>query len=160
MDTNSAILWNYVPTVGYEHADVTDIIKTADGNFVCVGHSEYCDVFGGITFAVKIDSNGTNIWTKIYQFVSFYNSDQHIAELPGGNIALAIDNNLIFLNSLGDSLTTVTIPVVEIEDIVLTPDNYLLLGCNGSIVKTDLNGVAVSSATMVNYCLIIFFTVE
>ncbi len=144
IDDNNNIVWNISPAFSYEHSDVSDIIKTADGKFVYIDHSELCDVGGvGIIMMEKIDSMGNNIWSKSYQYISFYNSNQHLIELPNGDLLFTLDNKVIFTNNFGDSLTSLTLSAGEINSASITPDNYLLFGCDSGFVKTDLAGITV-----------------
>ncbi len=151
INNSGNVIFDKTPfNIMYNHNQVTDIIATSDSNFLCVGHSDGCDIAGGEMYAEKIDSNGNTIWSKTYLEQAYYYSKQFVLELSNGNIAFQYNKKILFLNSIGDTLNSVIIANDSVRSFQLTPDNYLLIGYYNKIERRNSSGSLITSRNLIN----------
>lgn len=148
-----------------------DIRQTSDGGFILIGSTTSTGAGGRDVFIVKIDSTGTELWSRTYGGAA-HDDGFSIRELyDGGFIACGTtesfgsgtDMYLIRTDSLGDSLWTKTYGGASGESgaaVRVTSDSgFILVGNTGSFgtgyssmyaVRTDSIGDTLWTATYGN----------
>ena len=141
-------LFNFLPDNYYYG---TDIIKTSDNNLLCAGYSFGCDAAAGAVHGEKFDSSGTTLFSKTYEDYSPLYWQCYITELPSHGLAICYGNKILFTDSIGDSLSLVTLTNDSVYSFVSTPDDYLLIGYKNLIEKRNLNGTIASTGVFSNH---------
>ena len=136
-----------------------DVIETSTG-YILVGYSTSVTVQYYDAIMIKIDFNGTVLWTKSYGGTQYEDANT-VSQLSDGGFIFGgqatngsnlLDQYLVRTNSVGDTLWTRRFgnPKTDnIESLVVVADGFILAGNtssdstgdDGYLVKTDTAGV-------------------
>ncbi len=161
---NSSGVLQWVKNWGGSGIDrAQDIVELPNGDFVLVGYSTSSPAHYYDAFILKINDNGSTIWSKLYGWNS-YDDANSIKLLPDGGFIVGGQSNsnlfLIRTDDQGDSLWTKSFGTTgtdNIESVAISHGGGFIMcghtngiggsGNNGYIVETDTAGNVIWSDT-------------
>ncbi|MEO8150063.1 MAG: T9SS type A sorting domain-containing protein [Bacteroidia bacterium] len=141
LDSMGISIWKKTPFTGFETGSVFQMIYAFDSNLVYSGYKSMCDINGASGFIEKVSkTDGTTIWLKSFADTIYEYFGKTITQRSDSGYWLSYINQLYQLNSNGDSVTTLTYTMGDIQHITATPDSCYLLNCDNGLIKTDASG--------------------
>ncbi|MEO8150065.1 MAG: T9SS type A sorting domain-containing protein [Bacteroidia bacterium] len=133
----------------YKTGAINRLLQVSDNDIVLAGYEEACDVALGNGYVQKVSRlTGNTIWLKTFNFTYGKGFGSDIVELPDSGFWVANKTMLYRLNSIGDSLYAISYNFGKINKMVVTPSNYILLGCNNGLVKIDTAGNVIDTLVL------------
>jgi hypothetical protein len=141
LDTAGSIVWEKEFEIYLSPA--TDVFFDREENIVVVGTVSTADDVGSEEdgmYLLKLDSLGNTLVSTNIASDFYLGKTVHAIELSDTNILAAVDNDLFWFNSAGDSLHTLEIGTEEIIDLETGPNGSILVLTKNTAIWLNESG--------------------